>query len=85
MLVFRKFGSSLYMSAISILIWIDGSPQWRGSEMYAGTIEVLCEEWSIRWTLPVIALRSGMLDAVGKTLGLLWALWLMVGPSIEFF
>ena len=87
MSIHRRLCSQLLSGArgsqTSIYLYTDSSPQWRGSELFASSIEVYdCgEEYLSRRLLPVVALDKGLFDGIGKTLALLWQLWLCCGPG----
>jgi len=82
MLLFRKLWQDIDHNTVWIHIWVDGSPQWRGTEMYAASFDLYVHGTFIkRRLLPCVSLRSGQLDAVSKTAGLMWSIWLLVGPS----
>ena len=68
-------------SATNLYLWADASPQKRGIELFAASVDVLSGYLSRRWLLPVIGLPRIALDHVGKTLALLWMVVLITGPS----
>jgi hypothetical protein len=69
------------LETVDVYIWCDASPQRRGREMFAATIDFFAGEFYGRFMLPLMSLPRGALSAIGKTLTLLWMLWLIVGPS----
>lgn len=88
MMVWRAFWSSLMGSAafddIHLYIYCDASPQ-KGSEYFASTLDVYDRRqgtWA-RWLLPCVVLDPTLMDAFGKTLALLWQVFLIAGPSFE--
>ena len=81
MLLFRAYFKSLDLSTTHIHIWIDGSPQWRGVEMFAMSFDLIIGNRVERRLFPVLTLRVCQLDATSKTLALLWGIWLLVGPE----
>jgi hypothetical protein len=71
--------------ASDIFIWCDASPQWRGFELFASTIEIYDSEGNFHRRLaPVLSLQRASLDAMGKT-AFLWQVWLMAGPRLADF
>ena len=79
----RDWWQSLDKERVGIFIFIDGSPQWRGTEMFAGSVDVIVEGVVHRRILPCVALEHTHMDGVSKTIALLWAVFLMVGPRFE--
>ena len=53
------------MSALHAYIFTDGSPQWRGWELFATTLDVVHGHFHQRWLLPVVSLPRTMLDRIG--------------------
>ena len=45
------------------------------------TLEIVLSGESSRHLLPLVTLDKCKLDAGGKTIGLLWVLWLVAGPT----
>jgi hypothetical protein len=85
MLLFRKFFASLDSSKIFMYIFCDASPQWRGAELFAATMELVSVgdvQLYKRYLMPLVSISKVMLSALGKTMGLLWQIWLCTGPSI---
>ena len=79
----RLFMGGDRLQFVNMFVYTDASPQWRGSELAATSLEVAdlnTNFWSRR-LLPVVQLDRGLYDATGKTLALLWQLWLCCGPS----
>lgn len=68
---------------VAIYLYCDASPQWRGTELFAASIDFvdIAETYCRRRLLPVVSLDRGLYDALGKTFALLWQLMLVVGPS----
>ena len=44
MLLWRKMWATLDLSTVNIFMYADGSPQWRGKELYAVTMDVIIEK-----------------------------------------
>ena len=69
----------------ALFVLIDASPQWRGRELYGGTLDLFVhlEEGPSysRHLLPVLNLGTLYITAFGKSVGLLWMLVLMIGPD----
>ena len=70
--------------ALDIFVYLDSSPQVRGNELFAASFEIYNRAddswWFDRRHMRLVALGRDFLDAAGKTMALLWAIWLMVGP-----
>ena len=62
-----------------LYLYCDGSPQWRGRELYASTVDLVVGETLTRLMLPIVYLGRGELDKWWKTTGLMWQLCLLVG------
>ena len=82
MLLFRKFWETLEYNAVDIHIFADGSPQWRGLELFASSADIWinCNTF-MRKLLPCVSLPRWMADAMSKTIAFLWQVYLMVGPA----
>ena len=68
----------------AIYMFTDASPQWRGKEMVATTLELHVwpfQEEPFVMLLPLIHIGSDMLSSTGKAFALLWQCFLVVGPS----
>ena len=77
---------SLNIDTVDLYLYSDGSPQWRGVELLASSIDVRIpmaggEILRHRRLLPAISINMSMFGVKGKTITLLWQLWLMFGPS----
>ena len=67
----------------AITLYSDSSPT-SGSEMQGMLCDVFRKGGGFeRITLPGSTLQYGQCDAVSKTIALVWAVWLLVGPHIE--
>ena len=85
MLVWRQFWLHTLAAGADnnhVYLFCDASPK-AGSEIFAATMDVYDGEEFRRWQLPCVALRPGMLDHVGKSLALVWHLFLVTGPNPE--
>ena len=84
--LFRSYrtSDSAALREIDIYLYADGSPQWGvGLELFTMVIEIVSCGKLERRLMPLISLSKDMLDTLGKTVCLLWALWLIGGPSFE--
>jgi hypothetical protein len=68
---------------VACYVFTDASPQWRGSELCATSMDTLVLGSGIvhRRLMPVVALDRGLLDGRGKALAVLWQIFLMCGPT----
>lgn len=78
--LFRSMIDSV--DSFNIHLFCDGSPQWRGVELYASSMDLMFESMCRRSLLPVVGLPRYALDVVGKTVALLWQLMLVVGVDM---
>lgn len=69
------------LSDVSVHIFCDSSPQWRGVELFATTVDFVVDGVLHRRLAPLVSLNSAQLDRHGKLAALLWQAFLMVGPS----
>lgn len=85
MLLFRRLWRDQVRAAgvrqMNLYLFADASPQWRGLELYASTMEMFDGTRVTRKLLPMVSLSKEFMDASGKTLALLWQLFLMFGPD----
>lgn len=80
MLFHRRFWRHISSTA-QVFLYADASPQWRGLELFAATMEIWDQGGRVgKWLMPVISLERTHLDAQGKMLSLLWMVWLLTGP-----
>jgi hypothetical protein len=82
MLLTRKMLQETLLKSphVNIFVYIDGSPQWRGLEMLATSIDIQDGQTITRRLLPLISLESYQFGALWKVAALLWQLFLVVGP-----
>jgi len=66
MLLTRMLWDMFDWQKLSVYLFVDGSPQYRGYELYAATIDILHEEFEFRLLLPLISLAKSLLDQEGK-------------------
>jgi len=82
-LIFRQFWKTLVPSSIDIYIYLDSSPQIRGEELFAASFELRDIQGHFPWErrlFPLVSLHGDFMDAIGKAVGLLWMIFLLVGP-----
>lgn len=87
MLVHRRLMAATFSgqrsTGVRFFIFIDASPQWRGCELFAtslDTVDAQAGPCSTR-LLPVVSLDACGTDGLGKVMALLWQVFLCVGPS----
>jgi hypothetical protein len=68
---------------MNIYLFADASPQWRGLEMFAASMDIQDGQTILRRLLPVLSLDRVQLDALGKVMALLWQVFLVCGPSYK--
>ena len=84
MLFFRHIWKTF--AEVDIYLYIDSSPQARGLEMFAVSMDFFHRGPATSWErrlLPLISLDRDYLDQIGKSLALMWIIFLIVGPSAE--
>jgi hypothetical protein len=85
--LFREFFSTLIGKPLCIYIYIDSSPQWRGLDMLAVSFDLVCMHsgTSVKFQrrFPFVSLEHGQHDHFGKLIGLVWVIWLVVGPRYD--
>ena len=72
---------SVRQPGVNFYIFIDGSPQWRGLEMMASTLDVYDATGFTRRLLPLVSVSRDQLDTIGKAATLLWQLFLVTGSE----
>ena len=84
MLLWRGVFAALDLTEVDLYLYADGSPQWRGKELYAVSFDLVIRRGQHREVLrrmcPILQLGLRALSAQGKTLATLWMLFLLVGP-----
>ena len=84
MLLHRMFYQDMVRSvgveALNVYVFADASPQWQGLELFAGSFDLFDGTNLVRKLLPMISWNKSFMDAIGKTMALLWQLFLIVGP-----
>ena len=83
MLLYQAFfaSSRADLEEMDVFLFVDGSPQWRGRELYASTMDLLADGFYKRVLLPLLFLGQGSLDTIAKTVGLLWQVMLLTGAN----
>lgn len=66
---------------MNIYLFADASPQWRGLEMWAASMDIQDGQSIVRRLLPVLSLDRCQVDAVGKMTALLWPVFLCADRS----
>lgn len=74
-------GVSASGQPISVHLFIDASPQWRGVELYATSLDIFVQGRLFRRLAPLVSLGKTQLGFEGKLAGLLWQLYLLAGSS----
>ena len=82
MRLWRELFHGMEEEDICIHLFCDGSPQWRGLELWASSADVLFRGQHWRRLLPVVSLLREQLTATGKTACLLWQIGLLVGFNV---
>ena len=59
----------------TLCLFADGSPQWRGLELFAASYDFDDGSSLVRRLLPLTSLERTQLNTLGKTLTLLWQLF----------
>ena len=67
---------------VTFQLFTDSSTQKWGIEMMSTTLDLMYSDHCERRRLPIIAIDRSLLDSYGKTMVLLWQLWLAVGPEL---
>ena len=85
MLLWRSYLHGLNVEGIDLYLYTDGSPQWRGVELIASTLDIRVPGqggvFRQRRLLPAVSINLPMFGPIGKTMALLWQLFLMAGPT----
>ena len=84
MLSLRHFFGTLDLDTVFLYLFIDGSPQRRGVELFASTLDIICGTFFMRRALPFVAPLIG-LTTLAKCSTLLWQLYLVCGPCFIRF
>ena len=88
LLWWQEWFGTILLEDINFVVYIDGSPQRRGLELYAASVDVIYTGpradpvWIRRLLLPVLNLSRDNLDAISKTVALLWQLLLLFGANL---
>jgi len=65
MLAMQSLWSIMDLDAVNCYLFTDGSPQWRGWELYASTMDVIFADYDQRHLLPMVSLPRNMLHRAG--------------------
>ena len=64
-LIVRALWTMVNIDTFSFYCFVDGSPQWRGHEMFAASIDIIGEGFFERLLLPLVSLARCCLGASG--------------------
>lgn len=82
MLLQREWWQSLgARDDVSVYVFCDSSPQWRGVELFACTVDIVVGDELFRRLSPLVSLNKSQLDLSGKMAALLWQAFLLTGPA----
>jgi hypothetical protein len=87
MLLFRAFFRTLLLSNVAFNLYIDASPQWRGTELFAASFDLLVQgvhDYFRHRLFPQVCIGPLVHTALGKACALLWMVWLMTGPDYYY-
>ena len=65
MLLWQLLLQTFNFAELFVYVHTDGAPQWRGHEMFASSIDVICGEFCRRLPMPLISLGRCCLGAAG--------------------
>ena len=71
-----------HSDSVQIYVFCDASPV-RGAEFFAATVDVFDGSQLRRWLLPCLAVGPNFMDTLGKTMPLLWQIFLIAGPRFD--
>ena len=80
-ILLRRFFATMNLRETWLHIFADGSPQWRGTEVFACSLDLSTSGYRERMLLPLVTLQRTRLDARSKAFCLLFQFFLLVGPS----
>jgi hypothetical protein len=86
MLLFRAFYKTLNPDLTWVFIFLDASPQERGRELFAASFDLICRsapEFCQRRYFAGVRIGHDLLSALGKTIALLWQIFLQIGPDFN--
>lgn len=83
MLLHRRWWLALCSTehVVSVHLFVDSSPQWRGVELSACTVDIIIGDELKRCLAPVVSLSKSQLDLNGKVAAVLWQAYLIAGPA----
>ena len=84
LLLHRSWWSGLdeARSAVSLHLFTDSSPQWRGVELSACSVDIVLRGQLWRRLAPLVSLEKRQLGVAGKLAAILWQTYLMFGPTV---
>ena len=77
------YPQTCYEDDINFYMCIDSSPQHRGLELFAVSVDIVVNGEYSRRLWPLISIEHHMLDTLGKCIAVLWCVFLMVGPTFS--
>ena len=83
---FRAFYKTLNPDLIWVFIFLDASLQERGRELFAASFDLVCRsapEFCQRRYFAGVRIGHDLLSALGKTIALLWQIFLQIGPDFN--
>lgn len=84
-LAFAETFQSEDLSKVHIFLFSGASPQWRGVEVFCSSFDLVKGDRVQRRLMPFVCLSRNMLNCAGKTVALMWQLWLLLGPNYRMF
>ena len=81
MRLWRQLWEGFNYMEFDINLWMDGSPQWRGLELFASVFDITSSDGMFyrRRRFPQLSLERHQLDAYSKVLAIVWQIFLIVG------
>eukprot|EP00959_Pyramimonas_sp_CCMP1952_P217517 4548941-Pyramimonas_sp.AAC.1 len=81
--MFDDLLSTVPLNEINFYLVIDASPERRGLELHAASIDMWVDGVVRRKLLPRASLGKEFLGKIGETVATLWQLFLTFGPSFN--
>ena len=89
MLLWRDVFATTVLADVNLYLLVDGSPQWRGKEVYAVSFDFIQrsagKRYYVRRLCPVAQHGKVITSVHDKRIALIWMLSLMVGPFTACF
>ena len=78
MRLWRQLWEGFNYMEFDINLWMDGSPQWRGLELFASVFDITSSDGMFyrRRRFPQLSLERHQLDAYSKVLAIVWQIFL---------